>query len=141
APGRTWGSQRSESGGTRRLALILAAAAAVGGIVVVAAVNFWPTTPHAPTSAEPSSASTEAASSSASSSPPAPPLPRSTALTQTQLLVPVRVDGTHDIYLGDVTKNAPVRALIKRPGNDTDVSVSPDRASMIYAHDGVLQVA
>jgi Tol biopolymer transport system component len=141
APARTSGSQSSESGGRRRLALILAAAAAVGGIVVVAAVNFWPTTPHAPTSAEPSSASTEAASSSASSSPPAPRLPRSTPLTHTQLLVPVRVDGTHDIYLGDVTKNAPVRALIKRPGNDTDVSVSPDRASMIYAHDGVLQVA
>ena len=55
--------------------------------------------------------------------------------------MPVLVDGTYDIYLGDVTKNAPVRALIKRPGNDTEVSLSPDRASMIYAHDGVLQVA
>jgi Tol biopolymer transport system component len=132
----TSGSPTSESGGRRRVALILAAAAAVAGILVVTAVNFWPTTPSAPTSAEPSSSSTEASDSSASS-PPATktPVPRSTPLTDTQLLVPVQVDGTYDIYLGDVTKNAPVRALIKRPGNDTAVTLSPDRASMIYAHD------
>ena len=68
-------------------------------------------------------------------------MPRSTPLADTQLLVPVLVDGAYDIYLGDVTKNAPVRPLIQRPGNDTSVSLSPDRASMIYGHDGVLQVA
>jgi Tol biopolymer transport system component len=62
-------------------------------------------------------------------------------LTDNQLLVPVLVDGTYDIYLADVTNNAPVRPLIKRPGNDTGVSISPDRASMIYLHEGVLQVA
>ena len=113
----------------------------VAGALVVAAVSFWPTTPRAPTSAEPASSGTHAPTPSASSPPPAPRLPRSTPLSDTQLLVPVLVDGTYDIYLGDVTKNAPVRALIKRPGNDTEVSLSPDRASMIYAHDAVLQVA
>jgi hypothetical protein len=97
--------------------------------------------PSASTSAEPNTSRTHASASSASSSPPAPRLPRSTPLTDTQLLVPVRVDGTYDIYLGDVTKDAPVRALIKRPRNDTDVSLSPHRASMIYAHHGVLQAA
>ena len=104
----------------RRVALILAAVAAVAGVLVVVAVSFWPTTPRAPTSAEPASSGTHAPASSASSPPPAPRLPRSTPLTDTQLLVPVLVDGTYDIYLGDVTKNAPVRALIKRPGNDTE---------------------
>jgi Tol biopolymer transport system component len=137
----TSGSPTSESGGRRRVALILAAAAAVAGILVVTAVNFWPTTPSAPTSAEPSPSGTEVSPSSPSSPPPAPRLPRSAPLTDTQLLVPVHVDGTYDIYLGDVTKNAPVRALIKRQGNDADVTLSPDRASMIYNHDRVLQVA
>jgi Tol biopolymer transport system component len=51
------------------------------------------------------------------------------------------VDGSYDIYLGDVTKNAPIRALIKRPGDDTNVTLSPDRTSMIYLHEGALQVA
>jgi TIR domain/WD40-like Beta Propeller Repeat len=140
APARTSGSPASESGGRRRVALILAAAAVVAGSLVVAAVNLWPT-PGAPTS-EPSPSSTEA-SESIASSPPASktPVPRSTPLTDTQLLVPVHVDGTYDIYLGDVTKNAPVRPLIKRSGNDTAVTLSPDRASMIYDHDRVLQVA
>ena len=55
--------------------------------------------------------------------------------------MPVLVDGAYDIYLGDATKNAPVRALIQGPGNDSSVSLSPDRASMIYGHEGVLQVA
>jgi Tol biopolymer transport system component len=137
----TTGSPTSESGGRRRVALILAAATAVAGILVVTAVNFWPTTPSAPTSAEPSPSGTEVSPSSASTPPPAPRLPRSTPLTGTQLLVPVLVDGSYDIYLGDVKKNAPVRALIKRPGNDANVTLSPDRASMIYDHGGVLQVA
>jgi molecular chaperone DnaK len=108
---------------------------------VVAAVNLWPT-PDAPTSAEGPSSSTEASPSSPTpTKPPVPPLPRSTPLTDTQLLVPVVVNGSYDIYLGDVTKNAPVRALIKRPGDDANVSLSPDRASMIYDNEGVLQVA
>jgi Tol biopolymer transport system component len=141
APARTSGAPTSESGGRRNVALILAAAAAIAGILVVTVVNFWPTTPSAPTSAEPSASGTEVSPSSPSTSPPAPRLPRSAPLTDTQLLVPVHVDGTYDIYLGDVTKNAPVRALIKRPGNDTAVTLSPDRASMIYDHDHVLHVA
>jgi Tol biopolymer transport system component len=62
-------------------------------------------------------------------------------LTHTQLLVPVLVHGAFDIYLGDVTKNAPGPALIKSPGDDSGVTMSPDRASMIYLHDGVLYVA
>jgi Tol biopolymer transport system component len=71
-----------------------------------------------------------------------PPVPRSRPLPDTQLLVPVRSgDGTYDIYLGDVTKDAPGRALIKGPGDDTNVALSPDRASMIYLHEGVPQVA
>jgi Tol biopolymer transport system component len=144
-PARITGSPTSKSGSRRRVALILTAAAVVAGIFVVAAVDLWPTPSGAPTSADGSLSSTEASASGASSPPPTktsvPPLPHSTPLTDTQLLVPALVDGTYDIYLGDVTKNAPVRALIKGPGNDTDVSLSPDRASMIYAHDGVLQVA
>jgi Tol biopolymer transport system component/tetratricopeptide (TPR) repeat protein len=137
------GSPTSKSGGRRRVALILTAAVVVAGILGVAAVNLWPK-PTGPTSAEPSSSNTGAASSP--SSPPAtktpvPPLPRSRPLPDTQLLVPVLVDGKYDIYLGDVTKNAPVRALIKDPGDDTNVTLSPDRASMIYLHEGVPQVA
>jgi TIR domain/WD40-like Beta Propeller Repeat len=130
-------SNLAEGNGRRRVALILTAAAVVVGILVVAAVNLWPT-PTVPTSAGPSSSS---ASSPSPVETPASPLPRSTPLTDTQLLVPVLVDSTHDIYLGDVTKNAPVRALIKGPSDDTGVSLSPDRASMIYLRDGVLQVA
>jgi Tol biopolymer transport system component len=144
APARTSGSPTSTSGGRRRIALIVTAAAVVAGILVVAAVNLWPT-PNAPTSADRSSPRSEASASSGSSptptKPPVRPLPRSTPLTDTQLLVPVVVDGSYDIYLGDVTKNAPVRALIKRPGDDANVSLSPDRASMIYDNKGVLYVA
>jgi Tol biopolymer transport system component len=141
APARTSGSPTSESGGRRRVGLIVTAAAVVVGVLVVAAVNLWPT-PSAPISADGSSSSTEASASSPTpTKPPVPPLPRSTPLTDTQLLVPVVVNGSYDIYLGDVTKNAPVRALIKRPGDDGNVSLSPDRASMIYDNEGVLQVA
>jgi TIR domain/WD40-like Beta Propeller Repeat len=136
APIRTFGSRR-------RLALIITAAAVVAGILVVAAVNLWPP-PSPSTGAQGSLSSTQASATGASNPPlttPGPSLPRSTRLPDTQLLVPVLVGRTYDIYLGDVTKSAPVRALIKRPGNDTAVTLSPDRASMIYDHDGVLQVA
>jgi Tol biopolymer transport system component len=132
----TSGSPRSKSGGRRRVARILTAAAAVATILAVPALTLWPG--MAPPVGGPPP------TSSASGPTPKPPLtalPRSTPLTDTQLLVPVLVDGTYDIYLGDVTKNAPVRALIKRPGNYTAVTLSPDRASMIYLHDEVLQVA
>ena len=125
------------SGGRRPLALILAAAAVVAGIVAVAAVNFWPT-PGASTSPEPSPSSTPSASPTKT---PASALPRSTPLPDTQLLVPVLVDGAYDIYLGDARKNAPIRPLIQGEGNDTSVSLSPDRATMIYGHEGVLRVA
>jgi Tol biopolymer transport system component len=117
--------------------LIVTAAAVVAGIVAVAAVNLWPT-PSAPISTEPSVASTPSATSTKT---PESALPRSTPLADTQLLVPVVVDGAYDIYLGDATKNAPVRPLVQGPGNDTSVSLSPDRASMIYGHEGMLQVA
>ena len=113
-------------------AVIVAAASAVGLLI-----QWEPTVTTGPDTSSPSSS----APSPPPTTTPVPPLPRSTPLTDTQLLVPVLVDGTYDIYLGDVTKNAPVRALIKRPGDDTNVTLSPDRASMIYLHEGVLQVA
>ena len=113
-------------------AVIVAAASAVGLLI-----QWEPTVTTGPDTTSPSSS----APSPPPTTTPVPPLPRSTPLTDTQLLVPVLVDGTYDIYLGDVTKNAPVRALIKGPGDDTDVTLSPDRASMIYLHEGVLQVA
>ena len=133
----TSGSPGSKVGGRRPLALILAAAAVLAGIVALVAVNL-PPTPSAPTGTQ--------ASSTPSPSPttprtPASTLPRSAPLPETQLLVPVLIDGAYDIYLGDITKKAPVRPLIEGPGNDTSASLSPDRASMIYGHEGVLQVA
>jgi Tol biopolymer transport system component len=113
-------------------AVIVAAASAVGLLI-----QWEPTVTTEPHTGSPSSS----VPSPPPTTTPVPPLPRSTPLTNTQLLVPVLVDGTYDIYLGDVTKNAPVRALIKGPGDDTNVTLSPDRASMIYLHEGVLQVA
>jgi Tol biopolymer transport system component len=68
-------------------------------------------------------------------------LPRSEPLTETQMLVPVLIDGAYDIYLGDTDAEGPVRPLIEADGNDTNPSLSPDRATMIYTHDGRLRVA
>ena len=113
-------------------AVIVAAASAVGLLI-----QWEPTVTTAPDSSSPSSS----APSPPPTTTPVPPVPRSTPLTDTQLLVPVLVDGSYDIYLGDVTKNAPIRALIKGPGDDSGVTMSPDRASMIYLDDGVLYVA
>jgi hypothetical protein len=48
-------------------------------------------------------------------------------LTDNQLPVPVLVDGTYDIYLADVTNNAPGRPLIKRPGKDTGLHIAGPR--------------
>lgn len=133
------GSPGSKAGGRRRwYAVILGAAAVIAGVVVAVATipdgtgTANPTGTLSPTPSTPSPTPTR--------TPPAA-LPRSTPLPDTQLLVPVLVDGAYDIYLGDVTKKAPVRPLIKGPGNDTSVSLSPDRASILYNHEGVLQVA
>jgi molecular chaperone DnaK len=136
-PAPSSGSPTSRTGGRKPLALILAAAAVVAGIVAIAAVNLW-STPSGSISPEPSASSTPSATTTRT---PASALPRSTPLTDTQLLVPVLVHGAYDIYLGDTTKKAPVRALIQGSGDDSSVSLSPDRASMIYGHEGVLQVA
>ena len=119
------------------MALIFAAAAVLVGIVAAVVANL-PLTPSTPTGPQ---ASSTPSPSQTTPQTPASTLPRSAPLPETQLLVPVLVDGAYDIYLGDVTKKAPVRPLIERRGNDTSVSLSPDRASMIYGHDGVLQVA
>ena len=113
-------------------AVIVAAASAVGLLI-----QWEPTVTTGPDASSPASS----APSPPPTTTPVPPLPRSTPLTDTELLVPVLVDGTYDIYLGDVTKDAPVRALIKGRGDDTSVTMSPDRASMIYLHEGVLRVA
>jgi Tol biopolymer transport system component len=136
APAQTFGLRR-------RAALILTAAAVVAGVSVVPGLILRPTPGAAPTPSTPSvsSAPTSRPSSPTSTKPSVVALPRSVPLPDTQLLVPVVVDGAFDIYLGDVTKNAPVRALIKRPGDQANVTLSPDRTSMIYLHEGVLQVA
>jgi Tol biopolymer transport system component len=146
-PPATSGSPGSKAGGRRRFALILGAAAVIAGVVVAVAIfaddGTRTANPNSSLSPTPSTSSPRPTSTSS----PTPTrsaaatLPRSTPLPDTQLLVPVLVDGAYDIYLGDVTKSAPVRRLIKRTGNDTGVSLSPDRASMMYKHEGVLQVA
>lgn len=137
APAPSSVSPTSRTGGRKPLALIVAAAAVVAGIVAIAVVNLW-SKPGGSISPEPSASSTPSATTTKT---PASALPRSTPLTDTQLLVPVLVGGAYDIYLGDTTKKAPVRALVQGSGNDSSVSLSPDRASMIYGHEGVLQVA
>ncbi|HKH54156.1 MAG TPA: hypothetical protein VKA58_01745, partial [Propionibacteriaceae bacterium] len=137
ASAATSGSPRSKIGGWRRTALIFAAAAVLVGIVAVVAANL-PLTPSTPTGTQ---ASSTPSPSQTTPQTPASTLPRSAPLPETQLLVPLLVDGAYDIYLGDVTKKSPVRPLIERRGNDTSASLSPDRATMIYSHEGVLQVA
>ena len=132
-------------------ALIIIAAAVVAGVLAgVGYVNlrdnlFTPGNPV--TSASSVDSPTEEASSTDTESPSTTPtdevptLPRSEPLTETQMLVPVLIDGAYDIYLGDTDSDAPVRPLIEAAGNDTNPSLSPDRATMIYSHDGRLRVA
>jgi molecular chaperone DnaK len=132
-------------------ALIIAAAAVVAGVLAgVGYVNLRgsPSThsnPESSTSSvdspteETSSTDTEAPSTTPTDE--VPTLPRSEPLTDTQMLVPVLIDGAYDIYLGDTDAEGPVRPLIEAGGNDTNPSLSPDRATMIYSHDGRLRVA
>jgi hypothetical protein len=138
-PPTTSGSPGSKAGGRRRFALILGAAAMIAGVLVAVTIiaddGNRTANPNSNLSPTPSSPSPTPTGS------PVAALPRSKPLPDTQLLVPVLVNGAYEIYLGDVTKNAPVRPLIKRRGDDTSVSLSPDRASMMYNHEGVLQVA
>jgi len=123
---------------SQRTKVLVASAVIVAAVSAVGLLIQWePTVTTGPHTSSPSSS----VPSPPPTTTPVPPLPRSTPLTDTQLLVPVLVDGSYDIYLGDVTKNAPIRALIKRPGDDTNVTLSPDRTSMIYLHEGALQVA
>jgi Tol biopolymer transport system component len=123
---------------SQRTKVLVASAVIVAAVSAVGLLIQWePTVTTGPDTSSPSSS----VPSPLPTTTPVPPLPRSTPLTDTQLLVPVLVDGSYDIYLGDVTKNAPIRALIKRPGDDTNVTLSPDRTSMIYLHEGALQVA
>jgi molecular chaperone DnaK len=129
-------------------ALIIVAAAVVAGVlagfgyVYLRGNPFTPANPvtsilptDSPTD-EPSSTPSETASTDEE-----PTLPRSTPLTDTQMLVPVLIDGAFDIYLGDTDAEAPVRPLVEADGNDTNPSLSPDRATMIYSHEGRLRVA
>lgn len=59
-------------------------------------------------------------------------VPASTALTDTQLLVPMLVDGNEDIFLAETSQPAPVRRLIHGPDRDTNPALSPDRRTMAY---------
>jgi TolB protein len=99
--------------------------------------------PESPSASESETPSEQPSGSESQSESPSegPALPRSEPLTDTQMLVPVLIDGAYDIYLADTDNPAPVRALIQADGNDTNPSLSPDRATMIYSHEGRLRVA
>jgi hypothetical protein len=114
-----------------RLRWLAPALAILAAILATAGLIQWEPWQHLTTSRGRITSPTPSTPSSTPPKPPAAALPRSTPLTYNQLVVPVLVDGTYDIYLADVTNNAPVRPLIKRPGNDTGVSISPDRASPV----------
>jgi molecular chaperone DnaK len=132
-------------------ALIIVAAAVVAGVLAGFGYVYLggnPSTPGNPaTSTSAGDSPTGETSATATENPSTTPtdevrtLPRSTPLTDTQILVPVLIDGSYDIYLGDTDAEGPVRPLIEGGGNDTNPSLSPDRATMIYSHDGRLRVA
>jgi molecular chaperone DnaK len=130
--------------------IIIAAAVAAGVLAGVGYVNlrgnlFTPGNPATSASSVDSptgeTSSTDTESPSTTPTDEVPTLPRSEPLTETQMLVPVLIDGAFDIYLGDTDSDAPVRPLIEAAGNDTNPSLSPDRATMIYTQDGRLRVA
>lgn len=104
----------------RRLALLLGGAAAVATAVVVIGMVV---VDNDPSSSGPAAPST-----------PLPEVPRSAPLLNSQLLIPMQVDGNWEIYLADVTESGPVRALTDSSGVDVSPALSPDRASVIYGH-------
>ncbi len=108
------------------------AVAVVGGVISV-----WPshqaatTTPIVAASSPPS---TVPASSSPSTARTDSTLPRSAALTPTQMVVPMSLDdGKHfHLFLGDTASPAARRQLTKGKDSEFNVVVSPDRRSVIF---------
>ena len=140
-----------------RLILIVLAAALVTGVASGVGYVYLPgsglfgggavttSPPESPSASESSGPSEEPSESptetETASETPSDGLPRSEPLTDDQMLVPVRVDGGFDIYLGEIGNPSPVRAVIKADGDDSGPALSPDRATMIYSHDGTLRIA
>lgn len=62
-------------------------------------------------------------------------LPESSALTENQILVPMRVDGNWDVYLADSGSGEPVRRLTDDPGQDVLPVLSPRRRTVAFLHD------
>lgn len=59
-------------------------------------------------------------------------LPRSAPLTDTQLVVPMKIKNNWDLYLADTTTKEPGRRLTTSSAWDTFPSLSPDRQSVVY---------
>lgn len=62
-------------------------------------------------------------------------LPQSRALTEAEMVVPMQLNGSWNLYLGDTASNKPGPRLTKEPGNNSFPVLSPDFTSVIYSHD------
>jgi Tol biopolymer transport system component len=64
----------------------------------------------------------------------APALPRSTRLSDNQLVVPMTIGSNIDLYVAEVGKSEPIDRLTSSRGTDTSPNLSVDRGTVIYRH-------
>ena len=76
-----------------------------------------------------------AGSSSSVTTPPGPELPQGSALPPSTLVVPLAVAGNTDLYLLDTVTEEDARPLVTTAGKDLAPLISPDRRTVLYAHE------
>jgi hypothetical protein len=79
--------------------------------------------------------SSSSASVSASPSPSVAGLPQGDPLPASTLVVPLSVAGNTDLYLLDTVTGADARPVVTTAGKDLAPLISPDRTSIVYAHE------
>jgi Tol biopolymer transport system component len=127
---------------SRRFVVASLAAAVAAGVIagaVIVAFGGRPSTTGAtaasPTGSEPPASSASSGQPSPSASPKLDPtLPRSTALTPTQMLLPMSFDGGDHfhVFLADAANGTVGEPLTRGDDSDFGALISPDRQSVIF---------
>ena len=111
------------------------ALAAVISLLIVIAVAKSQTPPDQTAGPAPGLSTSPTPQPTSRSAAPLPSLPKSAALSKSQMIVAMKVSGNWDLYLADESHNAPQRRLTKGSATDNGQMLSADRRTVIYMHD------
>jgi hypothetical protein len=111
------------------------ALAAVISLLIVIAVAKSQTPPDQTAGPAPGLSTSPTPQPTSRSAAPLPSLPKSAALSKSQMIVAMKVSGNWDLYLADESHNAPRRRLTKSSAADNGQMLSADRRTVIYMHD------